>query len=149
MEIYINNQQSKVEIGDDINSILKELINFVMSKEQIKDYELGVTLVDDTAIRELNDKFRNKNVPTDVLSFPLSEDDVLSEDSFVLGDIVISLETAQRQACEYGHSLVREMAYLLVHGIYHVLGFTHDDDETKEAMRKKEEEVLQHFQILR
>ncbi len=141
----MNNQQDKVEFNSESENILKEIIQFTMKKEGIDEYEIGVTLVDDSAILELNKKYRNINQPTDVLSFPLSDEG----DNEVIGDIVISLETAKRQAVEYNHSFLRETAYLLIHGIYHILGYTHDEEEDQKAMRIKEEEVLNHFNILR
>ncbi|KUO51437.1 MAG: hypothetical protein APF76_13790 [Desulfitibacter sp. BRH_c19] len=149
MEAYVNNQQDKITVEQSLIIVLEDVIKFVLNKETIKDYEIGVTLVDDTYIQELNSKYRGKEMPTDVLSFPLTDEDELDGDTFVVGDVVISLETAERQSSEYGHSLLRETVYLLIHGIYHILGYTHDDVEKKKAMRAKEEDILKHFNVLR
>lgn len=149
MEAYVNNQQDKIVIDQSLTITLENIIKFVLEKEKIKNYEIGVTLVDDAYIQELNSKYRGKEMPTDVLSFPLTDEEELDDDSFVVGDVVVSVETAQRQCHEYGHSLLRETVYLLIHGIYHILGYTHDDVDEKKAMRAKEEEVLKHFNVLR
>ncbi|MFZ5475714.1 MAG: rRNA maturation RNase YbeY [Myxococcota bacterium] len=98
--------------------------------------DLSVLLCDDAFIRNLNAQWRKKDQPTDVLSFPMDEDDNL-------GDVVISVETARRQAEEHGHSLERELRVLLVHGLCHVLGFDHETGEADAAeMRAKEAELL-------
>ena len=146
MEAYVNNQQNKIAIDSSLLVILEDVIKFILYKEAIKSYEIGVTLVDDDYISKLNNEYRNKNMPTDVLSFPLSDE---NEDTFVVGDVVISAETASRQADEYDHSFEREMVYLLVHGVYHILGYTHDDDENKKAMRIKEEEIMSNYNLNR
>ena len=86
---------------------------------------------------------------TPPLIFPLSDEDDVNGDTFVVGDVVISVDTAERQAFEYGHSFEREMVYLLVHGIYHILGYTHDNDKNKEAMRQKEEEIMNKYNLSR
>ena len=149
METYVNNQQDKIDIDNTLLVILEDVIKFVLDREGIKSYEIGVTLVDDDYILTLNSQYRGKNVPTDVLSFNLSEEAEGNEDTFVVGDVVISVETAVRQADEYNHSFEREMVYLLVHGIYHILGYTHDDDENKKAMRAKEEEIMNNYNLKR
>jgi probable rRNA maturation factor len=108
-------------------------------------YEVSVMLMDDESIRKLNAGYRGKDVHTDVLSFPQME----GEDSdfgpglpSMLGDIAISVETAERQAEEFGHPLERELAYLAVHGTLHLLGYDHDDEPGKAEMRLAEEFVL-------
>ncbi|MCL4466125.1 MAG: rRNA maturation RNase YbeY [Chloroflexi bacterium] len=111
--------------------------------------EVDVTLVDDAAIQELNARYRGVDAATDVLSFPLL-DSSGTEDAFVLppgelrqlGDIVISLPRATAQAAEYGHSRQRELAYLFVHGLLHLLGYDHESLAEREAMRAKEETAL-------
>jgi len=128
--------------------VLEKLIKYTLANEHIRDYEVGVTLVDDEGIRKLNKQYRKKDEPTDVLSFHLT-DETPPGDSIVIGDIVISMERALKQSLEYGHSLLRETAFLLVHGIYHLLGYTHDDIESEQKMRKKEEEILKYFKLSR
>ena len=110
-------------------------------------YQLSVTIVTDERIRELNREHRGIDAVTDVLSFPLQTEDAAS---FVLppsapshlGDVVVALGRAAEQAQEYGHSLERELAYLSVHGVLHLLGFDHEAEDDREAMRQREEEVL-------
>lgn len=108
--------------------------------------EVGVVFADDVYIRELNREYRGIDTATDVLSFALEEGEELTveggPDEILLGDIVISLETAARQADEFGHSLERELAYLTVHGMLHLVGHDHMDEEEKAAMRRQEEHIL-------
>jgi probable rRNA maturation factor len=115
---------------------------------------VGITLVitDDEEIRDLNDAHRGVDEPTDVLSFPLEASPLGggTSDGFVtppdlarhLGDVVISYPRAEAQAREYGHSIRRELAYLTVHGCLHLLGYDHEDEADREAMRSREEAAL-------
>ena len=110
-------------------------------------YELAVTLVDDGRIRELNREYRHKDDVTDVLSFPLLGEDtaafVLPGDAPThLGDVVIAVGRMREQAADYGHSVERELAYLTVHGVLHLLGYDHEEEEEKVHMRAREEEIL-------
>lgn len=119
--------------------------------------QLGLVIVSDGAIHELNKDFRGVDSATDVLSFPLlepgqepTEADIDHDTGEVLlGDIVISLPTAERQAAEYGHSLRRETAYLAVHGALHLMGMDHETEEERESMRLVEEAVLQAMGLTR
>lgn len=108
--------------------------------------EVGVVFADDAYIRELNRDYRGIDAATDVLSFALDEGEEPAvqggPEETLLGDIVISLETAARQAEEFGHSLEREVAYLTVHGMLHLVGYDHEQEEDKAAMRRQEEHVL-------
>lgn len=138
----------------------------------LSDYQIGITLTDDAGVRKLNQEYRNIDSATDVLSFPLIEyaedyeeseawddreeeegKDVLVTDpdtgEMLMGDIVISVETATRQAKKYGHSLNREMGYLTVHGMMHLLGYDHIKDEDRRIMREAEERVLSRFKLTR
>lgn len=108
--------------------------------------EVSVVLANDEYIHALNLTYRGKDCPTDVLSFALNEGDepnvIDGPEEVLLGDIIISMETAARQAAEYGHSLERELAYLTVHGILHLLGYDHMIEEEKAEMRQEEEHIL-------
>lgn len=110
------------------------------------DTEVSVVLVDDAAIRELNRTYRGKDCATDVLSFALNEGDepevIDGPGETLLGDIVISLPTAARQAAEYNHSLERELAFLTVHGMLHLLGYDHLKEADRQEMRGEEEHIL-------
>ena len=122
---------------------------------------VSLTVCGDEYIRELNKNFRGKDAATDVLSFPLLSSDTPGKIDYtptdidpetgdvMLGDIVVSLERAAQQAEEYGHSLEREVCYLCVHSVLHLLGYDHMDDADKKLMRAKEEEILTSLNISR
>jgi len=104
--------------------------------------------VDDAYIQGLNQQYRGIDAPTDVLSFAMQEGEPFPEEGeLILGDVVISLETARRQASEYGHSLAREVAYLAVHGVLHLLGYDHGGEDDRRVMRNKEEEILARLNL--
>lgn len=115
--------------------------------------EVSIVLADDRYIQELNREYRGKDTPTDVLSFALNEGDepeiIAGPAEQLLGDIIISLETAKRQAEEYEHSLEREIAFLTVHGMMHLLGYDHILEEDRLEMRREEEAVLASLGITR
>ncbi|MDD4571718.1 MAG: rRNA maturation RNase YbeY [Clostridia bacterium] len=112
--------------------------------------ELSLLLTTDEEIKELNNQYRNKDAATDVLSFPLFEaDEKIPRDSS-LGDIVISVDTMLSQAEEYGHSAEREMAFLFLHGLLHLLGYDHELGELEEAvMFERQNQVLKNLGINR
>ena len=109
-------------------------------------YELSLTVCGDEEIRELNRLYRNKDKKTDVLSFPVSEEgEEINPDNnaVMLGDIVISLDTAKEQAAEYGNTLEREISFLTIHGMLHLLGFDHEISEDEEKiMFDKQKEII-------
>lgn len=114
--------------------------------------EISISFVDNNEIRNLNAAYRNKDTVTDVLSFPQYEniDMIDIEQSYIcLGDVVLSIEKASEQAKEFGHSLQREQLYLIVHSIFHLLGYDHMTDEEKKVMREKEENVMKRIQLER
>ena len=126
--------------------------------ELADETEISVLLVDNATIQELNRDYREKDVPTDVLSFPLEEElagevepEIIGGPAArMLGDIVISVEKAVTQAAEYGHSVERELAFLLVHGLLHLLGHDHDKNEAaKKLMRSEEKRILTALGISR
>lgn len=155
MKIYINNEQNKIEVPLDIEESLKTIAQLVFEEEGLSDnYEISLTLVDDNQIRELNRDYRGKDTPTDVLSFPLIEDFELeakmdNEMEILLGDIVISLERAVEQSKEYSHSLNRELVYLMIHSLFHLVGYDHIDEEDKKKMRSKEKEIIRKIKVFR
>ena len=105
--------------------------------------EISLTFVSKEEIRELNNQYRGIDNHTDVLSFPLIEDfDFIEDDDYMLGDVVICLEKAREQAEEFGHSERREIVYLFVHSVCHLLGFDHMEEDEKKEMRQREEEVM-------
>ncbi len=154
MELILTNQQP-TQLPDNLEEILKSLLERTLELENIQgEREVGVTFVDDEEIQTLNRDYRGKDQVTDVLSFAMSEslDDeptILDEDLSLLGDIVIDYQRALMQAEEYGHSPLREVCYLSLHGMLHLLGYEHEVEEDKKCMRKREEEILTAFQITR
>ncbi|MDO4482062.1 MAG: rRNA maturation RNase YbeY [Bacillota bacterium] len=113
--------------------------------------EVSVSFVSKEEIREINAEYRDKDSVTDVLSFPQYENlsEIRSEPYICLGDVIICPERAAEQAEDYGHSYEREMIYLMVHSMFHLLGYDHMDDEEKRIMRDKEESVMNELGILR
>lgn len=138
-------------VEDDIAAAWDEaritsLIDGIVARELPgTEYVLAVHLVGEETIRSLNAEHRGKDTATDVLSFPLHEPNfVLPPGEPVhLGDVVVSYPRAVAQADEYGHSVQREMAYLIAHGVLHVLGYDHEEEPDRLRMRQKEEEALQ------
>ena len=106
------------------------------------DHELSVLLTNDAYIQELNRDYRDKDAATDVLSFAQMEGDVFVSAVPILGDLVISLETAARQAVDCGHSLAAEVRILLVHGLLHLMGHDHLEDEERKKMARAEDDLL-------
>jgi probable rRNA maturation factor len=121
-------------VKDDARALLKAL--------GLRDAELSVVLCDDAHIRALNARWRGKDEPTDVLSFAMNEGQQVGLDDAVLGDVVISMDTAARQAAERGHSVDRELRVLLVHGLLHLRGYDHIEPADAVVMRAKEAELL-------
>lgn len=149
MALIISNQQEKIPLHPRWEDNLTAIADKCLELEDVDTQaEISLVFTDDPGIQELNKTYRGKDVPTDVLSFALLETGegeiaiVEEEEELLLGDIVISLETAARQAEEYGHSLDREIAYLMVHGLLHLLGYDHMTEEDKKVMRQREEEFL-------
>ncbi len=145
MTVIITNEQDKIEIPADWEQKINEVAAICLKEEQIpEEAEIDLLFVDNEAIREMNREYRDKDSATDVLSFPMYEADeeIDDEDEILFGDIVISLERAQEQCEEYGHSLEREVMYLLVHGLLHLSGYDHMEEEEKKVMRAQEEKLL-------
>lgn len=134
--IDIQNTQSKVEFTKMMDKAIRLAVKETLKYEGIEPIGVSVLITDNEMIQSLNMQYRKIDAPTDVLSFPLyDEQGILDEE---LGDIVISLEKAQQQAAEYGHSTEREIAFLTVHSVLHLLGYDHTEDETEMFRRQKE-----------
>ncbi|SFP20850.1 rRNA maturation RNase YbeY [Salibacterium halotolerans] len=149
-----------VDLIDETESVSEELRNLLMdvlkqaaSAEGVPEQaELSVTLTDNETIQEINSQYRGLDKPTDVISFALNEgeqDHLQADMPELLGDIVISLEKAEEQADTYGHSLKREMAFLAVHGLLHLLGYTHDEPEQERKMFSRQESILSDYGLQR
>ncbi len=130
---------------------LKELLVRVVEKENLGDVLFNVIIVDNEAIKKINSEYRHIDRETDVISFALEDEETLVNPSGVriLGDIYISIDKVRSQALEYGHSFKRELSFLAVHGLLHLLGYDHMTKEDEEKMFKKQEEVLSSNGILR
>ena len=127
-----------------VEDYIKIVIEDEYNNENEKDLYMSLLLTDNENIRIVNKDYREKDQPTDVISFAYldTEEDFQLGPYLTLGDIVISLERVEEQAGDYGHNFKREFYYVLTHGILHLLGYDHIDIEDKKIMRKKEEEIL-------
>ncbi len=147
-KVYITNQQKAVKVPSGLRILIRRSCHAVLEAERFEGpAEISVTFVDDAEIHRLNLQYRNKDQATDVLSFPLGQDgryDVNQETgAAMLGDIVISMERAVEQAALYGHTLQREVAFLTVHSMFHLLGYDHEGGGLEAVrMREKEEAAL-------
>lgn len=147
VRVIITDGQKKVRIPTGLRMLVRRACIAVLREEKFEgNAEVCVTFVDNEEIHRLNKEFREKDSATDVLSFPLGENGIydVNPDTGAkqLGDVVISLERAEEQAAEFGHSLQREVCYLTVHSMLHLLGYDHMEPEEKAVMRKKEESVM-------
>ena len=140
MEIDLSVEQ--VELKEELQQKLIEQAKIVLSEMDLEEAELSLVICDDAFIHPLNRDYRAKDRPTDVLSFSQREGDFAFMDDLLLGDVIISLETTIRQAEERGHSTERELTILLVHGILHLLGYDHIEDDEAEVMEAKEKDIL-------
>ena len=153
MIVYFENEQDKLPVTYKLKILVRRAIEATLDYEQYGNAcEVSVTFTDDASIHELNKKFRGVDRPTDVLSFPLfdyageSEEPPVDELLGMLGDVVLSLETAARQAEEYGHSFEREVAFLTVHSMLHLLGYDHETGEEDEVdMRRRQSEIMERL----
>lgn len=165
--IYKDNRQNLLEVDEELTNIIDEIIDYALKDEQVLiPYEVSVIYVDNESIREINEETRGIDKATDVLSFPMLDYDHgkvfkdcyvgyefsqidLNEGNLVLGDIVLSLERAKEQSEDFGHSFQREVCYLIIHSILHLLGYDHMEEDEKKVMRAREEEILSKFEITR
>lgn len=129
---------------------LKEFLYKVCEDEKLDNVIFNVIIVDDKEIHRINKEYRNIDRPTDVISFALEDDHSFNrEDIRVLGDIYISIDHVKSQSKEYGHSFKRELFFLAVHGLLHLLGYDHMKEEDEKVMFAKQEEVLSRYGIKR
>lgn len=156
-----DNEQEFIDITDDLIKTLTACMEQTLAFETFdKDAEVSLTFTDNSGIKERNQIARGIDKPTDVLSFPMLDyeadgtleicDEDLSEGAVVLGDILISMERAVSQSEEYGHSLKRELCFLTVHSMLHLLGYDHERSQKEEAlMFEKQDEILNQLGIMR
>lgn len=153
IHIDITNEQDKLPLPEDIEQLIEDCAKAALEEEEIADdAELSVTFTDNEDIRRLNAEYREIDRETDVLSFPLGGEEFEvnpDTDAILLGDIVISLEKALSQSEEYGHSFRREVAFLLTHSLFHLLGYDHETPDEEREMFEKQEKVLLKLGITR
>lgn len=150
IKVVITNKQKAVKIPTGIRMLVRRCCNAVLKLENFEGpAEISVTFTDNAGIRELNKQYRDKDIDTDVLSFPMGENGVYGIDmetgAKILGDVVISMEKARDQAERFGHSFQREVGYLTAHSVLHLLGYDHIDNLEKVRMREKEELVMEQL----
>ena len=151
---YLDVSENK-EYNDIINRVIDEC--FEEEKLNSANIYISITLTTPQEIRKLNSEYRNIDKETDVLSFPMFEKEEIEEiingrcanSQDVLGDIIISIQKVKEQSKEYGHSFERELAYMVVHGFYHLMGYDHIEDGDRTIMREKEENILNKLDITR
>ncbi|AZS14463.1 rRNA maturation RNase YbeY [Paenibacillus lutimineralis] len=165
LKLEWSNEQDKLAISDELIALLDKLLQKAGEAEGVTEGEVALTFVDDENIHELNRTYRGIDRPTDVLSFAMQESlddeleivyevdadeaDQLDAMTDVLGDIIISVERAQQQGEDYGHSLNREIGFLFVHGFLHLLGYDHQDEVSEAEMMGKQEAALSQVGLLR
>ncbi|MCV9884895.1 rRNA maturation RNase YbeY [Metabacillus halosaccharovorans] len=156
MRLSIDSHDETNELTEEQIRTVEELLQFAADVEDVSEgAELSVTFVTNERIQEVNREYRDKDQPTDVISFALEE---MSEGELeivggdlprVLGDIIISIPRAREQAEEYGHSFMRELGFLSVHGLLHLLGYDHMTDSEEKVMFTKQKEILNNYGLKR
>lgn len=149
----MNRVEVFVSVKEEIKELdtVKKVLESAMEKEHLENTSFNVIVVDNNYIHELNKTYRNIDRETDVITFALEDEEtiIIPEEERILGDIYISIDKAKSQAKEYGHSLLRELSFLAVHGFYHLLGYDHETEEEEKIMFQKQEEVLESYGITR
>ncbi len=155
MRVLTEDLQDKIKVTEEMKELIKKAVSFSLSTEDFSiPSEISIMLVDNEYIREINREHRKIDNATDVLSFPIVDmyegvinsnegDFDLDDGVLLLGDIIVSLEMANLQAEEYGHSFGRELAFLITHGIFHLLGYDHDTPQREKKMISKQYAVLE------
>ena len=143
---FSNETKEKIEYMDTLN----DLVDYAIKYMKLDKVEFGVIFVDNKKIHELNKTYRNIDRETDVITFRLADyEPVVVDNVTILGDIYISLDKAKSQSEEYGHSYLRELSFLLIHGFLHLLGYDHMEKSDEEKMFKLQEEILDGYGIKR
>ena len=140
------------ETNEEIKELetLSKLIEFAIKHEKLDNLEFNIIIVDNNKIHELNKEYRGIDRVTDVITFALEDNkDFPKESVRILGDIYISIDKASSQAIEYGHSFLRELSFLTIHGFLHLLGYDHMTKNEEEIMFSKQEAILNEYGITR
>lgn len=149
---YMNSFEINNLTGEDIKELdeVRKVVEFALKYQNINSAIFNIIIVDEETIRKLNKDYRNKDSVTDVISFALEDDKTfIKSDVRVLGDIYICLKRAKDQAKEYGHSFLRELSFLTVHGLLHLLGYDHMKKEDEKIMFELQERILNEYGIKR
>lgn len=154
MKLIINNETNEdINIKNDLEKVIREVLT--VEKVDQEKCEISLSFVDEEKIRQLNKDFRSIDRVTDVLSFPIEDffnedrENILEKPYLMLGDVVICLDVARKQADDLGHSFEREIMYLTCHSILHLLGYDHIEDDDKKIMRAKEKEVMKNLGVFK
>ena len=154
--IHFTNEQEIENVTAELRCLVKAAVYAALAYEDFRrSAEISVTFTDNEGIREINREHRDIDAPTDVLSFPILGDDEDGDTNpgtgaVILGDIVLSLERAREQAAEFGHSFTREVAFLTVHSVLHLLGYDHvNSEEEDREMRARQHAILDYMGITR
>lgn len=145
--VLFDNMQDAVTVTPALRGLIKRSVTAALKHlGKTGDYEVSVCFTDNEGIRALNAQYRNIDRPTDVLSFPMSDDG--EGDDGVLGDVVLSLEKCEVQAKEYGHSFERECSFLTVHSVLHLCGYDHETgEEDEKKMFALQDEIMKRIKI--
>ena len=144
MSLFIS-YSTNLPISDSLEEKLNKALSYIFKEEGITDSSINLKILTDEDIKELNKKFRNKNTTTNVLSF--SNEDVSKSITGNLGDIAISYEFVEKESKEHKKNFDDHMIHMLVHGVYHILGFDHENDEMADIMEIKEVKLLKKLDI--
>ncbi|ASS71921.1 MULTISPECIES: rRNA maturation RNase YbeY [Bacillus] len=156
MSLLIDIIDETESVAEEMLKEVEKLLQFAAEREGVQDQaEVSVTIVTNDEIQQINKEYRGKDTPTDVISFALEEEGegeveiVGAEMPPVLGDIIISADRTKEQAEEYGHSFLRELGFLAVHGFLHLLGYDHMTKEQEEEMFTKQKDLLDNYGLTR
>lgn len=143
MEIYIQNRQRKQRLEI---RLMRKLVEKIFDDLGLQTQEVSITFASDRFVRRLNKKYRGVDTPTDVLAFAMKEGEWPEIQPHLLGDVVISVDTAKKQALDLGHSLNRELAILLIHGVLHLIGYDHMRPSEAKRMQALEKKILRSIE---
>ncbi|NLJ57479.1 MAG: rRNA maturation RNase YbeY [Tissierellia bacterium] len=147
IDILFNDRQDLLEITKDNEKLIEKAVETVLDMEELRgDFEVSISFVSNEEIKELNRDYRNVDSETDVLSFPMDDE---FDGVTILGDIVMSTEKIIEQANDFNHSLEREMIYLTVHSMLHLLGYDHMSEDEKQEMRAKEKVIMKNLNLFK
>ena len=144
--IEVINETNETKYVDEITEVLYKGLDIM----KVENAYMSVVIVDNKKIHEINKTYRNVDRPTDVISFAFEDNEGITPNNMrILGEIYLSVEKAKEQAKEFGHSEKREICYLSIHGLLHLLGYNHEEDEEKKVMRSLEEKILNECSLAR